>query len=71
MIVEIAEQSGQHGKMDHRATSSVGHWGFVTELALAEGRYAVEVLDEILQPPLDTSTIGGNGPGAKFKVHQS
>jgi hypothetical protein len=42
----------------------------VTELALAEGRYAVEVLDELLvQQQLDASANTGNGPRVKSKVH--
>jgi hypothetical protein len=41
----------------------------VTDLALAEGRYAVEVLDELLQQQPDTSSIAGNGPRVKSKVH--
>jgi len=41
----------------------------VTDLALAEGRYAVEVLNELLQEQLDISTIAGNGPRVKSKVH--
>jgi hypothetical protein len=41
----------------------------VTDLALAEGRYAVEVLDELLRVPLDSAKIAGNGPRLKSKVH--
>jgi hypothetical protein len=40
----------------------------VTDLALAEGRYAVEVLNELLEEQLDTSTVAGNGPHVKTKV---
>jgi predicted RNA binding protein YcfA (HicA-like mRNA interferase family) len=41
----------------------------VTDLALAEGRYAVEVLNELLQEQLDMSPLAGNGPRVKSKVH--
>jgi len=41
----------------------------VTDLALAEGRYAVEVLNELLEQPLVTTKIAGNGPRLKSKVH--
>ena len=44
---------------------------FVTDLALAEGRYAVEVLSELLEAQLDTSAIAGNGPQVKTKIHQT
>jgi len=42
---------------------------FVTDLALAEGRYAVEVLNEVLQEQLETSAIAGDGPRVKSRVH--
>jgi hypothetical protein len=42
---------------------------FVTDLALAEGRYAVEVLDHLLQQRVDTPAVTGNGLRAKSKVH--
>jgi hypothetical protein len=42
---------------------------FVTDLALAEGRHAVDVLNEILQVSPDTPAIAGNGPRSKSKVH--
>ncbi len=41
----------------------------VTDLALAERRYAVEVLNEILEEQLNKSAIAGNGPRARSKVH--
>ncbi len=41
----------------------------VTDLALAEGRYAVEVLDEILQEEFPADTVAANGPRVKSKVH--
>ncbi len=41
----------------------------VTDLALAEGRYAVDVLDDLLQQQLDTSAMAGNGARVKSKVH--
>jgi hypothetical protein len=42
---------------------------FVTDLALAEGRQAVEVLNELLREPPETSAIARNGPRRKSKVH--
>jgi hypothetical protein len=42
---------------------------FVTDLAVAEGRHAVEVLNELLQERPDTPAIAGNGPRSKSKVH--
>ncbi len=42
---------------------------FVTDLALAEGHYAVEVLNDLLQEQLEASAIGGDGPRVKSKVH--
>jgi hypothetical protein len=41
----------------------------VTDLALAEGRYAVEVLDELLQEKLDMAPIAGDGPKVKSRTH--
>jgi hypothetical protein len=41
----------------------------VTDLALVEGRYAVEVLDDLLQQRVDTPATAGNGPRARSKVH--
>ena len=41
----------------------------ITDLALAEGRYAVEVLDELLQEKLDEPEVAGNGSRRKSKVH--
>ncbi len=41
----------------------------VTDLALVEGRYAVEVLNELLQQPLDKLENATNGPRLKSKVH--
>jgi hypothetical protein len=41
----------------------------VTDLALAEGRYAVEVLDELLHETLNMSAIAENRPRVKSKVH--
>ena len=41
----------------------------VTDLALAEGRYAVDVLDDLLQQQLDTPATAGNGRRVKSKVH--
>lgn len=40
----------------------------VTDLAVAEGRYAVEVLDELLEQQLGSSAMTGNAPRAKSKV---
>ncbi len=42
---------------------------FVTELALAEGRYAVEVLDELLRNQPDGLRMAANGSRLKSKVH--
>jgi hypothetical protein len=42
---------------------------FVTDLAVAEGRQAVEVLNELLRELPETSAIAGNGPRGKLKVH--
>jgi hypothetical protein len=42
---------------------------FVTDLALAEGRYAVEVLEDILQQRLDTSASAGDRSRVRSKVH--
>ena len=44
---------------------------FVTDLALAEGRYAVEVLNELLQEQLETPRMAGNGSRLKSKVHSN
>jgi hypothetical protein len=41
----------------------------VTDLALAEGRYAVEVLNELLEEQVDTTRMAGNGSRLKSKVH--
>lgn len=41
----------------------------VTDLALAEGRYAVEVLDDLLQQQGDTPATADNGPRVRSKVH--
>ena len=41
----------------------------VTDLALAEGRYAVEVLNDLLEDRLDTASTAGNGAQLKSKVH--
>jgi hypothetical protein len=41
----------------------------LTDLALAEGRYAVDVLDELLQVQPSTSRMAGSGSRRKSKVH--
>jgi hypothetical protein len=41
----------------------------VTDLAVAEGRYAVDVLDDLLQQKLDTPATAGNGRRARSEVH--
>jgi hypothetical protein len=40
----------------------------VTDLALAEGRYAVDVLNELLHERVDTPRMAKNGPRLKSKV---
>jgi hypothetical protein len=41
----------------------------VTDLALAEGRYAVDVLDDLLQQQIETPATAGNGRRVRSKVH--
>ena len=41
---------------------------FVTDLALAEGRQAVDVLNELLREPAETSPIARNGTRGKLSV---
>jgi hypothetical protein len=40
----------------------------VTDLAVADGRYAVEVLDEILQQQIDAPAVAGNGHRLNSKL---